>query len=70
MKIGVIGAGSMGAGIAQVAATANCEVIIYDNSFQVFTQHVFHHLPWLGVVGAMWGWKKCDFWMGLGEELV
>lgn len=35
MKIGVIGAGSMGAGIAQVAATANCEVIIYDNSSQV-----------------------------------
>jgi 3-hydroxybutyryl-CoA dehydrogenase len=32
MKIGILGAGSMGAGIAQVAATAGHEVIIYDNN--------------------------------------
>ena len=28
--IGVIGAGSMGAGIAQVAATAGCKVTLFD----------------------------------------
>ena len=32
MRIGVIGAGSMGAGIAQVAASANCSVSIFDHS--------------------------------------
>jgi 3-hydroxybutyryl-CoA dehydrogenase len=31
-KIGIIGAGAMGAGIAQVAATAGHTVIIYDNN--------------------------------------
>ena len=30
MKVGVIGSGTMGSGIAQVAATANCKVIVYD----------------------------------------
>lgn len=32
MKIGVIGSGSMGSGIAQVAATAGHEVYLYDNN--------------------------------------
>ncbi len=32
MKIGVLGSGSMGSGIAQVAATAGHEVFIYDNN--------------------------------------
>ena len=32
MKIGVLGSGSMGSGIAQVAATAGHEVILYDNN--------------------------------------
>jgi len=31
-KIGVIGSGSMGSGIAQVAATAGHEVLLYDNN--------------------------------------
>ncbi len=31
MKIGILGAGSMGTGIAQVAATAGHEVLLYDN---------------------------------------
>lgn len=31
MKIGIIGAGAMGSGIAEVAATAGNEVILYDN---------------------------------------
>lgn len=30
MKIGIIGAGTMGSGIAQVAATAGCTVVLYD----------------------------------------
>ncbi len=32
LKTGIIGSGSMGAGIAQVAATAGHEVLIYDNN--------------------------------------
>ena len=35
MRIGIIGAGSMGAGIAQVAASADCHVKIYDQSKEV-----------------------------------
>ena len=35
MRIGIIGAGSMGAGIAQVAASADCNVKIYDQSNEV-----------------------------------
>jgi 3-hydroxybutyryl-CoA dehydrogenase len=31
MKVGIIGAGAMGSGIAEVAATAGNEVILYDN---------------------------------------
>ena len=34
-KIGIIGAGSMGAGIAQVASTTDCKVKIYDQSEKV-----------------------------------
>lgn len=30
MKVGVIGAGTMGSGIAQIAATANCQVYLFD----------------------------------------
>lgn len=30
MNVGIIGAGTMGSGIAQVAATANCHVFLYD----------------------------------------
>lgn len=30
MNVGVIGSGTMGAGIAQVAATANCKVVLFD----------------------------------------
>ena len=32
MKVAVIGSGTMGSGIAQVAATAACEVKIYDTN--------------------------------------
>ncbi len=32
MKVGVIGSGSMGSGIAQVASTADCQVVLYDTS--------------------------------------
>ncbi len=35
MVVGIVGAGSMGAGIAQVAATAGCEVLLYDMSIDV-----------------------------------
>ena len=29
-RVGIIGAGTMGSGIAQVAATAGCEVVLCD----------------------------------------
>ncbi len=32
MKIGIIGSGTMGIGIAQVAATSGCEVFLYDTN--------------------------------------
>ncbi|MBS1643847.1 MAG: 3-hydroxybutyryl-CoA dehydrogenase [Bacteroidetes bacterium] len=32
MKVGVIGSGAMGTGIAQVAAMASCVVVVYDNN--------------------------------------
>ncbi len=32
MKVGVIGAGTMGSGIAQVASTAGCEVVLFDTN--------------------------------------
>ena len=32
MNIGIIGAGAMGAGIAQVAATAGEEVMVFDTN--------------------------------------
>lgn len=32
MKVGIIGSGAMGSGIAQVAATASCEVLVFDTS--------------------------------------
>ena len=36
MNVGIIGAGTMGIGIAQVAATNNCKVLVYDaNASQV-----------------------------------
>ena len=31
-KIGIIGSGTMGRGIAQVAATADCQVVVYDTN--------------------------------------
>lgn len=38
MKIGVLGSGSMGSGIAQVAATAGHEVILFDNNQEALTR--------------------------------
>ena len=35
MKIAVIGAGTMGSGIAQLAATNGHEVVLYDYSTEV-----------------------------------
>ncbi|MBT8273624.1 MAG: NAD(P)-binding domain-containing protein, partial [Bacteroidia bacterium] len=32
MKVGIIGSGTMGSGIAQVAATSGCQVILVDNN--------------------------------------
>ena len=32
MNVGIIGCGTMGSGIAQVAATANCKVKVYDTN--------------------------------------
>lgn len=38
MKVAVIGSGTMGSGIAQVAATAGCEVKIFDTSREALTK--------------------------------
>jgi len=38
MKIGIVGSGSMGSGIAQVAATAGHEVILFDNNKEALTR--------------------------------
>ena len=32
MNVGIIGSGTMGSGIAQVAATAGCHVKLYDTN--------------------------------------
>ena len=32
MNVGIIGGGTMGSGIAQVAATAGCKVKLYDTN--------------------------------------
>ena len=38
MKVAVIGSGTMGSGIAQVAATSGCEVKIYDTNLEVLAK--------------------------------
>ena len=38
MKVAIIGSGTMGSGIAQVAATAGCEVKIYDTNQDTLTK--------------------------------
>jgi 3-hydroxybutyryl-CoA dehydrogenase len=38
MKVAVIGSGTMGSGIAQVAATAGCEVKIFDTNQEALTK--------------------------------
>jgi 3-hydroxybutyryl-CoA dehydrogenase len=38
MKVGVLGAGTMGAGIAQVAAQNNCEVVLVDLSQEMLSK--------------------------------
>jgi 3-hydroxybutyryl-CoA dehydrogenase len=38
MKVAVIGSGTMGSGIAQVAATAGCEVKIYDTNLDALSK--------------------------------
>jgi 3-hydroxybutyryl-CoA dehydrogenase len=38
MKVAVIGSGTMGSGIAQVAATAGCEVKIYDTNVEALSK--------------------------------
>ena len=37
-RIGVIGAGTMGSGIAQVAATAGCTVKLYDSNSMILVE--------------------------------
>ena len=38
MKVAVIGSGTMGSGIAQVAATAGCNVKIYDTNLDALAK--------------------------------
>ncbi|KGD69484.1 3-hydroxyacyl-CoA dehydrogenase NAD-binding domain-containing protein [Flavobacterium aquatile] len=42
MKIAIIGSGTMGSGIAQVAATAGCEVKIYDTNLDALAKSKFN----------------------------
>ena len=43
IKVGVIGTGSMGAGIAQVAATAGHEVFLYDANSKALERALCAH---------------------------
>ena len=38
MTVGIIGSGTMGSGIAQVAATAGCTVKVYDTNQEALTK--------------------------------
>jgi 3-hydroxybutyryl-CoA dehydrogenase len=42
-NIGIIGAGSMGIGIAQIASTSDCKVFLYDQSIEI-AQNAIHKL--------------------------
>jgi len=42
MKVAIIGSGTMGSGIAQVAATAGCEVKIYDTNLDALAKSKFN----------------------------
>ncbi|MDX1942747.1 MAG: 3-hydroxyacyl-CoA dehydrogenase NAD-binding domain-containing protein [Saprospiraceae bacterium] len=56
MKIGIVGAGAMGRGIAQVAATAGHEVYLYDanvEALQSATTNLRHMLDMLSQKGKM-----------------
>ena len=37
-KVGIVGAGTMGSGIAQVASQAGCEVVLVDDSSAALNQ--------------------------------
>lgn len=58
MKVGIIGAGTMGSGIAQVAATAGCEVWLFDNEEAALAKskqqlaHIMNRLLEKGKMGA------------------
>lgn len=43
-KVGIIGAGTMGRGIAQVAATAGCQVVLYDMNEEALSKASASHL--------------------------
>jgi len=59
MKVGVIGSGTMGSGIAQIAASNNCEVILCDTNSETLDkaksklQKVMHRLVEKGRVTSM-----------------
>ena len=40
LTVGIIGTGAMGAGIAQVAASNRCKVLMYDTSKEMLTKAV------------------------------
>ena len=41
IKVGVIGSGTMGSGIAQVAATCGCKVKLYDTNQEALDKSKF-----------------------------
>ena len=34
-NIGIVGAGSMGIGIAQIASTSGCKIFLYDQNIEI-----------------------------------
>ena len=41
IKVGIIGGGAMGSGIAQIAASVDCKVLLYDQILKILLRAMF-----------------------------